>query len=71
MEKAHKLSGIVATCGGERFLEISLKIEKCAREDAFDPKNVDMSELKRELEYLTKALEETDWKAACNESEGG
>jgi HPt (histidine-containing phosphotransfer) domain-containing protein len=70
VEKAHKLSGVVATCGGERFLEASIKIEKAAREGKLDPNIMDISLLERELEYLKQALGETDWKAACNAVDG-
>jgi signal transduction histidine kinase/CheY-like chemotaxis protein len=70
VEKAHKLSSVVATCGGERFLEVSIKIEKAAREGKLDPNIMDISLLERELEYLKQALGETDWKAACNAVDG-
>ncbi|MEJ2157900.1 MAG: response regulator [Desulfobacteraceae bacterium] len=66
MKAAHKLSGAAANCGGERFLEISLKIEKTAREEECDPRIIDISSLKREIEFLQQALVKTDWKAACN-----
>jgi signal transduction histidine kinase/CheY-like chemotaxis protein len=65
---AHKLNGIAANCGGERFLEAGLKLEKAARDDGFDTQSTDISLLKRELEYLKQALRKTDWKAACNTS---
>jgi signal transduction histidine kinase/DNA-binding NarL/FixJ family response regulator/HPt (histidine-containing phosphotransfer) domain-containing protein len=66
VENAHKLCGVVATCGGERFLAECLKIEKIARDNSFNPQLVDMRLLERELEYLRQALGKTDWKAACN-----
>jgi hypothetical protein len=66
VENAHKLCGVVATCGGERFLAECLKIEKVARDNSFNPQLVDMRLLERELEYLRQALGKTDWKAACN-----
>jgi CheY-like chemotaxis protein/HPt (histidine-containing phosphotransfer) domain-containing protein len=70
VENAHKLGSVVATCGGERFLEASIKIEKAAREGNFDPSLMDASQLERELEYLKQALGETDWKAACDAVDG-
>jgi signal transduction histidine kinase/CheY-like chemotaxis protein len=68
LKTAHKLNGVVANCGGERFLHASLKIEKAARENEFDAQIHDISLLKRELDCLQQALGETDWKAACNTS---
>jgi two-component system, sensor histidine kinase and response regulator len=70
VEKVHKLGSVVATCGGERFLEASIKIEKAAREGKLDPNIMDISLLERELEYLKQALGETDWKAACDAVDG-
>jgi signal transduction histidine kinase/CheY-like chemotaxis protein len=66
MKTAHRLNGVVANCGGERFLEASLKIEKAARDKRFDAQSVECSLLKKELEVLMQALGENDWKAACN-----
>jgi two-component system, sensor histidine kinase and response regulator len=65
MKIAHKLNGVVANCGGERFFEAGLKIEKAARGSEFDPKSVDLSPLREEFECLKQALGETDWKTAC------
>jgi len=70
VESAHKLSGVVATCGGERFLEKSLSIERAARKSEFDPGIIDISLLKRELGHLTQALRETDWHTACDILDG-
>jgi two-component system, sensor histidine kinase and response regulator len=70
VEKAHQLSSVVATCGGERFLEVSIKIEKAAREGKLDPNIMDISLLEKELEYLKQALGKTDWKAACDAVDG-
>jgi signal transduction histidine kinase/CheY-like chemotaxis protein len=70
IESSHKLSGIVATCGGQRFLEETLKIEKAARGNEFDPGIIDISLLKRELGHLTQALRETDWNTACDSLDG-
>ncbi len=66
MKAAHKLSGAAANCGAERFLEVSLKIEKTACEEECDPRIIDISSLKREIGFLQQALMKTDWKAACN-----
>jgi signal transduction histidine kinase/CheY-like chemotaxis protein len=65
MKTAHKLNGVAANCGGERFFKAVLEIEKAAREDEFDAQIIDISFLEKELEYLTQALEETDWSMAC------
>ena len=66
MRSAHKLNGLVANCGGVRLLEAGRKIEYAACDDQFDAQIINLSFLKKELEYLIHALEETDWKAACN-----
>jgi signal transduction histidine kinase/CheY-like chemotaxis protein/HPt (histidine-containing phosphotransfer) domain-containing protein len=66
VKNAHKLSGVVANCGGERLLEACLKIEKSARKREFDPRTADISLLQGELEKLTQSLGETDWKTLCN-----
>ena len=65
MKNAHKLSGVAANCGGERFFEACLKIEKAACEHEYDPQTVDISFLKRELDKLTQSLLKTDWKRLC------
>ncbi|MCP4693238.1 MAG: Hpt domain-containing protein, partial [Desulfobacterales bacterium] len=63
--KAHKLNGLAANFGGERFLEMGLAIENAAREDVYDPGETDFSLLAAELEKLKQALVETDWGALC------
>jgi signal transduction histidine kinase/CheY-like chemotaxis protein len=68
MRAAHKLNGVVANCGGVRFLEAGRKIEESACENEFDPQIIDISSLKRELDHLKQAMRQTDWKAACNSS---
>ncbi len=70
MKMAHKLNGVAGNCGGERFLKAGLKIEKAACQDGFDPRAIDISPLKKELEYLMQALGETDWKTACKVFDG-
>jgi signal transduction histidine kinase/DNA-binding response OmpR family regulator/HPt (histidine-containing phosphotransfer) domain-containing protein len=70
LKTAHKLNGVVANCGGERFLETSLKIEKAARENEFNAQIHDISILQEELGCLQQALGETDWETACNASDG-
>ena len=69
LKTAHKLNGVVANCGGERFLETSMKIEKAARDNEFDAQIHDISILKKELERLQLALGETDWNEACRASD--
>jgi CheY-like chemotaxis protein len=68
MKTSHKFNGIVANCGGERLLEAGRRIEEAACEDEFDTQSMDISLLKRELDYLKQAMRETDWKTACNPS---
>ena len=70
MKTAHRLNGVVANCGGERLLEASLKIEKAARQNEFNPQIADIPFLKRELDHLKQALGETDWKTACKTLNG-
>ena len=65
MKTAHKLNSVAANCGGERFYKAGLDIEKAACEDEFDTRTMDISFFEKELEYLTQALEETDWSKAC------
>jgi signal transduction histidine kinase/CheY-like chemotaxis protein len=68
MRAAHKLNGVVANCGGMRFLETGRRIEEAACGHEFDAQVIDISILKRELDYLKQAMRETDWKSACNSS---
>jgi signal transduction histidine kinase/DNA-binding response OmpR family regulator len=65
MKLAHRLNGVAGNCGGERFFEAGLKIEKAACRDEFDPRSIDIFHLKKELEFFMQALGETDWKTAC------
>ena len=65
-KRVHKLNGLVANFGGERFMEMGQEIEKAARKGEFDHKAVDISLLERELEHLKEALWEPDWEILCN-----
>ena len=65
LKTAHKLNGVAANCGGERFLKAGLKIEKAACEDKFDKQTIDISFLEKELDYLMQALKKNDWITAC------
>ena len=65
-KKVHKLNGLAANFGGERFMEMGLSIEKVARKGELDYEAVDISLLKKELEHLEEALGETDWEKLCS-----
>ncbi|MCP4693867.1 MAG: response regulator, partial [Desulfobacterales bacterium] len=64
-KKAHKLNGLAANFGGERFLEMGLAIENAAREGVFEPDEKELLLLATELDKLRMALGETDWGRLC------
>ncbi|MCP4215453.1 MAG: transporter substrate-binding domain-containing protein, partial [bacterium] len=69
---AHRLKGLAANAGGERFSAYLKKIEKAARQggpshgrELLRQANIEIAVLEKELELLQKALEDTDWNALC------
>ena len=64
-QKIHRLNGLVANFGGERFLEVGINIENSTRNGVINPGTVGFDILAAELEQLKRILSETNWGALC------
>jgi len=64
-KKAHRLNGLVANCGGVRFLEMGRDIESSAGQKKFEFRSNASGLIKTELDHLTDALRLADWNFLC------
>ena len=68
-KKVHRLHGLAANAGGERVRGILSGLEERIRQGPYIPDNIDLEPLRAEIDRLSAALKETDWKSLCRSEE--